>query len=260
MCGAVDVDIFPLSVGSTEIESVIANRDEFKIRFPCFSWVIIKESLISRSLKNDTAIVGCGICRSNSRGNTNLNILIGYLKNLTLNKGSITINSQITNDCESTTNTNIILEICNLEGYICTYQRCDKSSRNLDIYSVKIINVYRGDGGICADHASNNTSSDLGKVTIKVVSIYSVDCGSSTNNVGNNTSSNLDISKISDLSIKCRDCGISTNITGYDTCCDLRILNICISEVSVRNSRCSTSLICNNTSIDLSVGDSKISC
>ena len=61
VCGAIDVDISPLTIGSTKIESVITDRSELEVRLPCLSRLIVEEGLVGGSLKNDTAIIGCGI-------------------------------------------------------------------------------------------------------------------------------------------------------------------------------------------------------
>ena len=122
MCGAINVDISPLTIGSTDVQSVITDRSELEVRLPCLSRLIVEEGFVCRTLNNDTAVVGCGISVSACRTETKFNVLIGNLNYLRLNKAGITLNCEIAYNSKSTTNTNIVLEISVLEGYICTCQ------------------------------------------------------------------------------------------------------------------------------------------
>ena len=143
MCGAVDVDISPLTIGSTDIQSAITDRSKLEVSLPCLSCLIVEECLVGGSLKNDTAVVGCGISMTTSRTETKFNVLIGNLNYLRLNKAGVTLNCEVTYNSKSTANTNIVLEISILEGYICTNQRCDQTCSNFDILSIKDLKVCR---------------------------------------------------------------------------------------------------------------------
>ena len=120
MCSTVNVNIFPLYTRFTNIKSIVSSRIPLKIRLPCFSCCIILNSFIGSTLKNNTTIICSSICMITSGTKTKFNVLISNLNYRTLNKTCITLNCKITNNSKSTTNTNIILEVSILEGYICT--------------------------------------------------------------------------------------------------------------------------------------------
>ena len=75
-----------------------------------------------------------------SRTETKFNVLIGNLNYLRLNS-CVTLNCEVTYNSKSTTNTNIVLEISILEGYICTNQGGDQTCGNFDILSIKDLKV-----------------------------------------------------------------------------------------------------------------------
>ena len=89
MGSTIDIDISPLTIGSTDIQSVITDRSKLEVSLPCLSRLIVEECLVGGSLKNDTAVVGCGISMTTSRTETKFNVLIGNLNYLRLNKSSV---------------------------------------------------------------------------------------------------------------------------------------------------------------------------